>query len=249
MSAMPNRFAGRAAVVTGGASGAGKAVAARIVAEGGQVSIWDLNPDTLAAAAAEIGATHSAVLDVADHDAVANAARAANEAMGRLDILVTSAGVTGFTGPLHEFPVDSWRRVVDINLNGCFYACREATPFMLANGYGRIVNVSSVAGKEGNPNASAYSASKAGVLGLTKSLGKELATRGILVNAVTPATFKSPILEQLPQSQIDYMRSRIPMGRLGEVDEIAALICWLASEECSFSTAATFDMSGGRTTY
>jgi len=148
-----------------------------------------------------------------------------------------------------EFPVDNWKRVIETNLNGVFYCARALVPTMQAQRYGRIVMVSSVAGKEGNPNASAYSASKAGVLGLTKSLGKELATSGVLVNAVTPATFASPILEQLPQSQIDYMRSRIPMGRLGAPDEIAALICWLASEECSFSTAATFDASGGRTTY
>ena len=142
-----------------------------------------------------------------------------------------------------------WLRVMDVNLSGLFYCCREVVPFMLANGYGRIVNVASVAGKEGNPNASAYSASKAGVIGFTKSLGKELATRGVIVNCLTPATFESPILKQIPQTQVDYMRSRIPMGRLGEVEESAAMVCFMASEECSFTTAATFDTSGGRTTY
>jgi 3-oxoacyl-[acyl-carrier protein] reductase len=166
-----------------------------------------------------------------------------------VDILVVSAGITGPTMAVTEFPVDGWKRVIDINLNGAFYSCREVVPLMKQNDYGRIVNVSSVAGKEGNPNASAYSASKSGMIALTRSLGKELALTGIRVNAVTPATFVSPLLSQMPQSQIDYMKSRIPIGRLGEMDEVAAMICWLASEECSFSTAAVFDISGGRTTY
>ena len=244
-----NRFAGRCAVVTGGASGLGKAVAARIVAEGGKVALWDLDAEGLEAAAAEVGAAHTVALDVSDQAAVAAAAKASNETLGQIDILVASAGITGATSPVHEYPLDSWKRVIDINLNGLFYCCREVAPFMLANGYGRIVNVASVAGKEGNPNASAYSASKAGVIGLTKSLGKELATKGVIANALTPATFESPILEQLPQSQVDYMRGKIPMGRLGEVEESAAMVCFMASEECSFTTAATFDTSGGRTTF
>jgi NAD(P)-dependent dehydrogenase (short-subunit alcohol dehydrogenase family) len=245
-----NRFSGRTAVITGGASGLGKAVAARIVAEGGQVSLWDLDADGLKAAAAEVGAQHTVALDVSDQTAVSAAAKAANQALGgRIDILVASAGITGATAPVHEYPLDSWRRVIDINLNGLFYCCREVAPFMIANGYGRIVNVASVAGKEGNPNASAYSASKAGVIGLTKSLGKELATKGVIANSLTPATFESPILEQLPQSQVDYMRGKIPMGRLGEIHESAAMVCFMASEECSFTTGATFDTSGGRTTF
>ena len=244
-----NRFAGRTAVVTGAASGLGKAVAARIVAEGGQVSLWDLDAESLKAAAAEVGAKHTVALDVSDQIAVSAAAKAANQTLGRIDVLVASAGITGATAPVHEYPLDSWQRVIDINLNGLFYCCRAIVPFMLANGYGRIVNVASVAGKEGNPNASAYSASKAGVIGLTKSLGKELATKGIIANSITPATFESPILEQLPQSQVDYMRGKIPMGRLGEIHETAAMVCFMASEECSFTTAATFDTSGGRTTY
>jgi 3-oxoacyl-[acyl-carrier protein] reductase len=245
----PNRFTGRTAVITGGASGLGKAVAARIVAEGGQVSLWDLDADGLKAAAAEVGAQHTVALDVSDQVAVSAAAKAANQALGRIDVLVASAGITGATAPVHEYPLDSWRRVIDINLNGLFYCCREIAPFMIANGYGRIVNVASVAGKEGNPNASAYSASKAGVIGLTKSLGKELATKGVIANALTPATFESPILEQLPKSQVDYMRGKIPMGRLGEIHESAAMVCFMASEECSFTTASTFDTSGGRTTF
>lgn len=250
MNAFEGRFAGRTAVVTGGASGLGKAAAARIVAEGGKVVLWDLNADTLKAAAQEVGATDIVALDVADPQAVAAAAEASNAALGgRIDILIASAGITGATVPVPEFPVDSWKRVIDINLNGVFYCARAVTPFMLANGYGRIVNVASVAGKEGNPNASAYSASKAGVIGFTKSLGKELAGKGVIANSLTPATFESPILSQMPQSQVDYMRSKIPMGRLGEVEESAAMVCFMASEECSFTTASTFDTSGGRTTY
>lgn len=250
MSAYEGRFTGRTAVVTGGASGLGKASAARIVAEGGKVVLWDLNEDALKAAAEEVGAVATVALDVADPAAVEAAARTSHEALGgRIDILVASAGITGATVPVHEFPLDSWKRVVDINLNGVFYCCRAVTPYMLDKGYGRIVNVASVAGKEGNPNASAYSASKAGVIGFTKSLGKELAGKGVIANSLTPATFESPILAQLPQSQVDYMRSKIPMGRLGEVDESAAMVCFMASEECSFTTASTFDTSGGRTTY
>jgi 3-oxoacyl-[acyl-carrier protein] reductase len=249
MSVYPGRYAGRTAIITGGASGLGKQVAQRIVAEGGTVALWDLNADTLAATKAEVGAAHVVALDVSDPAAVASAAKETAEALGKVDILVCSAGITGATKPVWEFPLDSWQRVIDINLNGLFYCCREVVPHMLANGYGRIVNVASVAGKEGNPNASAYSASKAGLIGLTKSLGKELADKGVIVNALTPATFESPILAQLPQSQVDYMRSKIPMGRLGEVEESAAMICFMASEECSFTTASTFDTSGGRTTF
>ena len=243
------RFAGRSAVVTGGASGLGRAVARRIVAEGGTVALWDINAEGLDEAAAEMPVACQAVLDVANRDAVVEATAAAHAALGRIDILVNSAGITGATAPAHDYPLDSWLKVIDINLNGLFYCCRAVVPHMLENGYGRIVNVSSVAGKEGNPNASAYSASKAGVIGFTKSLGKELATQGIIVNALTPATFESPILDQLPQSQVDYMRAKIPMGRLGEVTESAAMVCFMASDECSFTTAATFDTSGGRTTF
>jgi 3-oxoacyl-[acyl-carrier protein] reductase len=245
----PDRFKGRTAIVTGAASGLGKAAAARIVAEGGQVVLWDLNAEALEAAKADTGATATFALDVSDQAAVAAAAKGSFEALGKIDILINSAGITGATVPVWEFPVDSWLKVMDINLNGLFYCCREVIPFMLDNGYGRIVNVASVAGKEGNPNASAYSASKAAVIGLTKSLGKELAQKGVIVNALTPATFESPILAQLPPSQVDYMRGKIPMGRLGEVEESATMVTFMASEECSFTTASVFDTSGGRTTY
>jgi 3-oxoacyl-[acyl-carrier protein] reductase len=246
----PGRFFQRSAIVTGGASGLGKAVARRIVAEGGTVALWDLNPETLAAARDEVEAADIQALDVSDPAAVEAAAKASAAALGnKVDILVCSAGITGATASVHEYPIDSWQRVIDINLNGLFYCNRAVVPFMLANGYGRIVNIASVAGKEGNPNASAYSASKAGVIGFTKSLGKELAGKGVIANSLTPATFESPILAQLPQSQVDYMRSKIPMGRLGEVEESAAMVCFMASEECSFTTASTFDTSGGRTTF
>ena len=244
------RFAGRRAVITGGASGLGLAVATRIVAEGGSVVLWDMNPDALATAKDQSGATHVVALDVSDQAAVEQAAADSVTALGGgIDILIASAGITGATAPVHEYPLDSWRRVIDVNVNGLFYCNRAIVPVMLEGGYGRIVNVASVAGKEGNPNASAYSASKAAVIGLTKSLGKELAGKGVIANALTPATFESPILAQLPQSQVDYMRSKIPMGRLGEVSESAAMVCFMASEECSFTTASVFDTSGGRTTY
>ena len=249
MTLFPGRFSGRTAVVTGGASGLGLSVATRIVAEGGSVVLWDLDAKAFPAAVAASGAQAAFAVDVSNHAQVAKAAADSAEALGKIDILVCSAGITGATTPVKDFPVDSWLRVLDINLNGVFYCCREITPFMLKNGYGRIINVASVAGKEGNPNASAYSSSKAGVIAFTKSLGKELATEGVLVNCITPAAFESPIFDQMPQSHIDYMLSKIPMGRFGKADESAAMICWLASEECSFSTAATFDTSGGRTTF
>ena len=249
MSIFHGRFAGRNAIVTGGASGLGKAVAARIVQEGGRVILWDFDAAALTSARDETGAEDTRSFDVSDQAEVEAATHAAVRRLGGIDILVCSAGITGATAPVHDFPVESWRRVFDINVHGLFYCNRAVLPVMLAANYGRIVNVSSVAGKEGNPNASAYSASKAAVIGLTKSLGKEVADKGVIVNAVTPATFESPILAQLPQSQVDYMRSKIPMGRLGDVSESAAMICFMASEECSFTTAATFDTSGGRTTF
>lgn len=247
--AYANRYDGRCAVITGAAGGLGKAAAIRIIAEGGKVVLWDLNAEMLEATAKEIGAAGFVALDVSKLDEVSAAAKKSAEILGKIDILIASAGITGATVPVWEFPVDSWLKVMDINLNGLFYCNREIIPYMLQNGYGRIVNVASVAGKEGNPNASAYSASKAGVIGFTKSLGKELAGKGVIVNALTPATFESPILAQLPQSQVDYMRSKIPMGRLGIVDESAAMVTFMASEECSFTTASVFDTSGGRTTY
>jgi 3-oxoacyl-[acyl-carrier protein] reductase len=243
------RFQGRSAVITGGASGLGLEAAKRIVAEGGKACLWDMNADALAEAQKETGATQVIALDVSDPKAVEAAAAGSQKVLGKVDILINSAGITGATHTVIGYPIESWQKVMEVNVNGLFYCCRFIAPMMVENGYGRIVNISSVAGKEGNPNASSYSASKAAVLGFTKSLGKELATKGVIVNAVTPATFESPILQGVPQSHIDYMRSRIPMDRLGTAAEVAAAVCWLASEECSFTTASTLDTSGGRTTY
>ena len=243
------RFAGRTAIITGGASGLGLEAAKRIVAEGGKVCLWDLNPDALTGAKKEAGAEHTVALDVSDAKAVEAAAAESRKALGKIDILINSAGITGATHTVIDYPIESWLKVMDVNVNGLFYCCRFIAPLMVEAGYGRIVNISSVAGKEGNPNASSYSTSKAAVLGFTKSLGKELATKGVIVNAVTPATFESPILKNVPQSHIDYMRSKIPMERFGTAAENAAAVCFLASEECSFTTASTLDTSGGRTTY
>jgi NAD(P)-dependent dehydrogenase (short-subunit alcohol dehydrogenase family) len=229
------RFTGRRAVVTGGASGIGEAVAKRIAAEGGKVAIWDLNGGIK--------------VDISNYESVEKAVAETIKKIGGIDILVNSAGITGPTVPLIEFPIDGWKQVIDINLNGTFYCNRAVAPLMVAQNYGRIVNIASIAGKEGNPNASGYSASKAGVIGLTKSLGKELAKHNITVNAVTPAAVRTPIFDQMPQTHIDFMLSKIPKGRFGTVDEMASLICWLASEESSFSTGAVFDLSGGRATY
>jgi 3-oxoacyl-[acyl-carrier protein] reductase len=248
-SIFQQRFAKRSAIITGGASGLGKAVALRIVAEGGRVALWDNNADALQATAAEVGPIAIECVDVSRVDQVQAAASRSVAALGSLDILINSAGITGATASLWDYPLESWQQVMNVNVNGVFYCCRATIPYMVEKSYGRIVNIASVAGKEGNPNASAYSASKAAVIALTKSLGKELALKGIIVNALTPATFESPILQQLPMSQVEYMRSKIPMGRLGEVEESAAMVCFMASEECSFTTASVFDTSGGRTTY
>ncbi len=237
-------------MITGGAAGIGLAVAQRLAASGATIALWDRDTTALAAAKAAIaGVKVTHALDVADADAVVRAAGATADALGRIDVLVCSAGITGPNAPTWEYPVDAWRQVIDVNLNGLFYCNRAVVPVMLKNEYGRIVNIASVAGKEGNPNASAYSTSKAAVIGLTKSLGKELARTGIRVNCVTPAAVRTAIFDQMTQQHIDFMLSKIPMGRFGAVDEIAALVAWLASEDCSFSTGAVFDASGGRATY
>jgi 2-dehydro-3-deoxy-L-rhamnonate dehydrogenase (NAD+) len=243
-------FAGRRAVVTGGAAGIGLAVAARLAASGAKVALWDRDERALADAAQKIGdGALAQTLDVTDDRAVDEAARAVAERLGGIDVLVCSAGITGPNTTTWEYPVDAWRRVFDVNVHGLFYCNRAVVPIMRRAGYGRIVNIASVAGKEGNPNAPAYSASKAAVIGLTKSLGKELAKTEIRVNCVTPAAVRTAIFDQMTQQHIDFMLSKIPLGRFGTVDEIAALVCWLASEDCSFATGAVFDASGGRATY
>jgi 2-dehydro-3-deoxy-L-rhamnonate dehydrogenase (NAD+) len=242
----------RVAVITGGARGIGYATAERMLGSGAAVALWDVDADRLAQAATQLGAgdrvtTH--VLDLTDEAAVAAAADAVVVAHGRLDILVNNAGITGGNGKLWELAPDVWRRVIEVNLIAPYLTCRAAVPVMLKGGWGRIVNVASIAGKEGNPNASHYSSSKAGLIGLTKSLAKELATSSILVNCITPAAAKTEIFDQMSQEHIDFMLSRIPMNRFLQVDEAAALITWLSSEDCAFSTGATFDISGGRATY
>jgi 2-dehydro-3-deoxy-L-rhamnonate dehydrogenase (NAD+) len=229
------RFSGRRAVVTGGLSGIGEAVARRIAAEGGKVVVWDVS-----------GAIKT---DISDFASVEQAVSETIRQIGGIDILVNSAGITGPTVPVDGFPIDGWLKTMAVNVNGTFYTNRAVIPHMIKQNYGRIVNIASIAGKEGNPNASAYSASKAAVIGFTKSLGKELAKTNITVNAVTPAAVKTPIFDQMPQEHIDFMLAKIPKGRFGTVEENASLICWLASEECSFSTGAVFDISGGRATY
>ena len=243
-------FSGRTAVITGGAAGIGFAIAQRLIASGGRVSVWDRDAAALEKAKARLTAgIDTRVVDVADAASVDAATQAAASALGRLDALVCSAGITGPNTTTWEYPVDAWRQVMEVNVNGVFLCNRAVVPVMLKQDYGRIVNIASVAGKEGNPNASAYSASKAAVIGLTKSLGKELAKTGIRVNCVTPAAVKTAIFDQMSQQHIDFMLSKIPMGRFGQVEEIAALVGWLCTEDCSFSTGAVFDLSGGRATY
>lgn len=243
------RFSGRRAVVTGGASGIGLAVASRLAEEGARVSIWDRDREQIELAKESIFGLHDQLVDVADWQNVAGAAESTAEAFGGIDILVTSAAITGPNATTWEYAPEEWRRVIDINVNGVFHCNKAVVPHMLKSGWGRIVNIASIAGKEGNPNAPAYSASKAAVIGLTKSLGKELAKTGVTVNCVTPAAVRTAIFNQMTQQHIDFMLSKIPMGRFGEVEEIASLITWLASEECSFTTGAVFDVSGGRATY
>jgi len=242
---------GRNAIVTGGASGIGLAIATRLAQSGASVSIWDMNEKTMADAAKSLAGTkvHTVKVDVSRISEVESAFKSAVAAFGRIDALVNSAGVAGKNALVWEYPVEEWVRVHDINLHGTFYTCRTVAPHMIANNYGRIVNIASVAGKEGNPNASAYSSSKAAVIGLTKSLGKELAKYRITVNCVTPAAVKTPIFDQVSQQHIDYMLQKIPMGRFGLVEEIAATVVWACTEDCSFTTGAVFDLSGGRATY
>lgn len=240
----------RVAVVTGGAQGIGIAVARRLCASGARVRIWDLDASLAQNAAAALGeGADSAAVDVTDPDAVQAAARSAADELGRIDALVTSAGIAGPNAPVVDYPVADWHRIVEVNLNGVFHCCRAVLPQMITQGYGRIVNIASIAGKEGNPNAAAYSASKAGVIALTKSLGKEHAGMDIAVNCVTPAAARTRIFDQMSESHIAFMLSKIPRNRFLEVDEAASMIAWLCTAENSFTTGAVFDLSGGRATY
>jgi len=228
-------FGGRTAVVTGGMQGIGAAIAARLRESGARVELWDLDG--------------TPKVDVADYDSVVAATRRSLDKLGKIDVLVNNAGIAGPTMPVVDYPLADWRRVIDIDLNGPFYCCRAVVPHMVKAGYGRIVNIASIAGKEGNPNAAAYAAAKGGLIAFTKALGKELAAAGVLVNCVTPAAAQTAILDQVTPEFAKFMLSKIPMGRFVKVEEIAALACWLASEDCSFSTGGVFDISGGRATY
>ena len=242
-------FKGRTAIVTGGARGIGLACAAKIVAGGGRVALWDRDMPRAEQSAAALGQAIAVSVDVTAEESVAQALAETEKRLAAPDILVASAGITGPNATVAAYPVDEWRKVIEINLTGVFLCNRAVTPGMAKRGWGRIVNIASVAGKEGNPNASAYSASKAGVIGLTKSLGKELATTGVLVNCVAPAVVKTELFSQMTEQHINYMLSKIPMNRFGEVEEVASMVAWLSSDHCTFSTGATFDLSGGRATY
>ncbi len=240
---------GRHAVITGGASGIGFAIAQRMLASGGSVALWDRDEAALASATASLGsASNGVAVNVTNHASVQSAVQQTLK-FGNIDILVNSAGITGPNMKLWDYPLSDWEQVMAINLNGVFLCCREVVPHMRGRNYGRVVNIASVAGKDGNPNASAYSASKAAVIALTKSLGKELADTGVRVNCVTPAAVKTAMFDQMSAEHIAFMLSKIPMARFGTVEEVAAMVSWLSSEECSFSTGAVFDLSGGRSTY
>jgi 3-oxoacyl-[acyl-carrier protein] reductase len=240
----------RSAIVTGGAQGIGLAIVKRMLASGANVRIWDRDQKLLQQTLSGLsGPVSGDAVDVADEKSVAQGAAAAIAALGKIDILVNNAGIAGANAPTVDYPVDEWERVLKVNLTSQFLCCRAIAPHMVKQKYGRIVNIASIAGKEGNPNAVAYSASKAGVISLTKSLGKELAKDGVSVNCITPAAAKTAIFDQMTEQHINYMLAKIPMGRFVLVEEIAAMACWLASEDCSFTTGGVFDISGGRATY
>ena len=243
---------GRRAIVTGGAQGLGRAIAERLQASGAAVYVWDFDAAAMTEAQADWpggGPAGWIEVDVSDPDAVEAALRKTQASAASIDIVVNNAGISGPNMTTWEYPVEDWRRVIDIDLNGPYLVCRAVVPQMKDAGYGRIINIASVAGKEGNANAPAYSAAKGGLIALTKSLGKELAGSGVLVNCVTPAAVETRIFDQMTQAHIDMMRSKIPMGRFGLPQEIAAMVAWLCSEDCSFSTGGVFDLSGGRATY
>jgi 2-dehydro-3-deoxy-L-rhamnonate dehydrogenase (NAD+) len=242
----------RHAIVTGGAQGIGLSIARRFLVSGASVTLCDRDGELLAATVRELdghGTVDAVTADVTDAEAVVRAAASTAEKFGKIDILVANAGISGPNLKAWEYPVETWKQIIDVDLNGVFLCCRAVVPFMLQQKYGRIVNVSSIAGKEGNPNASAYSAAKAGVIALTKSLGKELADRNVAVNCITPTAARTRIFDQMSQEHVDYMLSKIPRGRFVDLDEIAAMVAWLVSEENSFTTGAVFDLSGGRATY
>jgi 3-oxoacyl-[acyl-carrier protein] reductase len=242
---------GRTAIITGGARGIGFAAAQKMQASGAAVVLWDIDAAALAKAAAALkgGRVYVSTVDVTDEASIGDAVAALMRGSGKIDILVNNAGITGGNAPLWELAPEVWRRVIEVNLIAPYLTCRAVVPHMAAAGYGRIVNIASIAGKDGNPNASHYSASKAGLIGLTKSLAKELATTGVLVNCITPAAAKTEMFGSMTQAHIDYMLSKIPMNRFVTVEELATMIAWLASEDCSFSTGAVFDISGGRAVY
>ncbi|WP_298726414.1 SDR family NAD(P)-dependent oxidoreductase [uncultured Ferrovibrio sp.] len=243
---------GKRGVVTGGAQGIGRAVVERLLRSGASVAIWDRDGDLAAKVAQELGAlgqVKTVAVDITDYPAVEKAVAETVTSLGGIDLLVNNAGIAGPNAPVPDYPVDAWRQVIEIDLTGVFLCCRAVVPLMQKQNYGRIVNVASVAGKEGNPNAAAYSAAKAGVIALTKSLGKELAGLDIAVNCITPAAARTAIFDQMTQAHIDYMLSKIPRGRFVAVEEIAAMVAWLLSAENSFTTGAVFDLSGGRATY
>jgi NAD(P)-dependent dehydrogenase (short-subunit alcohol dehydrogenase family) len=240
---------GRVAIITGASGGIGFAIAQRCVDSGAKVVLWDINIDAAKAAAGKLGAPLASGVDVTDPDSVAAATREAHSRLGSIDVLINAAGINGPIGPVEAYPVDGWRQVLEVNLTGVFVCCREAVPYLRRVRHGRIVNVSSIGGKEGNPNQSAYGASKAGVIAFTKSLGKELADTEIRVNCIAPAAIESDMLDKMTAEQRAFVLSKIPLGRAGRPDEVAAMVAWLATEECSFATGATFDLSGGRATY
>ena len=244
-------FSEKVAIVTGGAQGFGLAITKRIIQSGGKVIVWDIDKDAIEKAQKEINSNNFnfQIVDVTNFNIIERSIKDLEKKFSKIDIFVNNAGITGMNAKVWDYPINEWKKVIELNLNSTFYCCKAIVPHMIKNNYGRIVNIASIAGKEGNPNASAYSTSKAGVIGLTKSLGKELADKNIAVNCVTPAAAKTRIFDQMTEEHINYMLSKIPRNRFAKIDELASLVCWLVSEENSFSTAAVFDLSGGRATY
>ena len=244
-------FSERLAIVTGGAQGFGLAITKRIIQSGGKVIIWDIDKKAVEKAQKEINSNYLyfKLVDVTDFQMIENSVKDIEKQFGKIDIFVNNAGITGMNAKVWDYPIEEWKKVIELDLNSTFYCCKAIVPHMIKNNYGRIINIASIAGKEGNPNASAYSTAKAGVIGLTKSLGKELADKNIAVNCITPAAAKTRIFDQMTEEHINYMLSKIPRNRFAKIDELASLVCWLASEENSFSTAAVFVLSGGRATY